>query len=507
MRTLRTSALPLVLALIGIGAAVRGYHLDGKGLWTDELYSANLVLHRDATGFDQISRFRRANWLEIEDSDTFWTVKAAGRLPPLFELLAKLSTRWLGPTEFALRMPSLIASVLLLGFLGWLALTAREPPESDLYLLLLALFTFSAAAIEFAQEARSYSLGLLFSTLLCVRLFRRLGAGPSQSDLPAWPEIVIFVLACHTHTLLLAFSGLLIVLYFFLAFRRRDWAAACRLSIVPLSCIPWLALSAHGARLAAQGDAGWRRKAGLGTAVWDALRAHDKQLGKHFLLIALALALAFLATRTLAAARSRGFRGNLDLIVLLSIVIAQILIVSKIAAMTRMFQPRHVLFGLPAVMLLVAATAVKLIPWRSVLVGVGALLAATQLPLVQSYFERPKEGYREATRWVLEGIDAQGIVVTAGRADRDYYRFYLEQGDERLPSVSLASVDEAPPLCERLAAATTVGVLGHRRHRSLVDALVASCGARFVRNHQEFHRIFAQRWTADTSAPGAPSGP
>ena len=487
--------LLLVLSLLSIGTALRCYQLDSKGLWSDELFSANVAVYRDAIGSDQIKRFRKAHWMQLEEADTFWTAKAAEHSPPLFDVLAKMSTTLLGPTEAAMRMPSLIASVLLLIFFGFLALSARHEREANAYLLLLMLFTFCAAAIEYAQEARAYSLGLLFSAVLCTLLFKRLNDGLEQSELPRWPEIVVFILACHTHYNLLAFCGVLLLVYLYLAFRRGDRRAALRLLVVPLACIPWVALSAHTVLLTARGGEGWAGKMDLGSAVVQSLKANQALLGRNFVLLALVLALAFLVTRLVRGERSSPLRRNLDLAVLLALGAAYLLIAAKVAASAGILHPRYLLFGLPVTMLLVAAITTRISTWRPAVLTVGVVLAATQLPLIHSYFASPKEGYREAAQWLLARLDPDAVIVTTWWPNRDYYRFYLERGgDKRLQLVSISLPEQAAQVCERISEAKSVGIFAHGTHGSLVEALVRQCGARFVRSEGSFHGILAQQW-------------
>ena len=494
-RTTHRFVLVLVLALLSIGTALRCYQLDGKGLWSDELFSANVAVYRDAVGGDQIERFRRTHWMRLEDSDTFWTAKAAEHSPPLFDVLAKISTQLLGPTEAAMRMPSLIASALLLVFFSFLALSARDERQANAYLLLLMLFTFCAAAIEYAQEARAYSLGLLFSAVLCTLLFKRLNDGLEQSELPRWPEIVVFILACHTHYNLLAFCGVLLLLYLYLAFRRGDRRAALRLLVVPLACIPWVALSAHSILLTARGGEGWAGRMGLASAVVESLKANQALLGRNFLLLALLLALAFLVTRLTRAERSAWLRRNLDLAVLLALGAAYLLIAAKVASSASILHPRYLLFGLPVTMLLVAAITTRVFTWRPAVLTVGIFLAATQFPLIQSYFASPKEGYREAAQWLLGRVDPDAVVVTTWWPNRGYYRYYLERGgDKRLQLVSISFPEQAAQICERISGAKSVGIVAHGTHGALVEALVEKCGARFVRAERSFNGILAQQW-------------
>lgn len=483
----------LVLLVIAAGIHLRSFQLDGKGMWSDELFSASIAMHRDLAGADQVKRFRRIHWQNIEDNDTFWTAKAADQSPPLFDFLTKASTALFGPSAIAMRLPSLVASVLTLVYLGYLALRASDRREVDTYLAALVLFAFSSAMIEFAQEARNYSLGLALVTVLITMLFRRLRTGLLTAPLPGWIEILVLVLACHTHYNLMAFCGALLLLYMFAAYRQRDWRGARRLLVVPLACLPWLILSAHTVLLTARGGVGWAAKMDMGRAVSLSLYANYQLLGKPFLVGALVLAGALIGRALLAA---KGRRPPVtDIVVLLLLWLVYLLIAAKIASSATMFQPRYLLFGLPPLLFAIAIAIARVVPWRAGVLAVSALLAATQVPLIRHYFSVPKEGYREAAHWLLQRVDDQALVVATWWPNRHYYRYYLDQSDKRAQFAALSFAEESGGLCARFTNASSVAIIAHAGHRALVDALIASCGASFSRTEAVFKDVFAQHWT------------
>ncbi|MBA3947264.1 MAG: glycosyltransferase family 39 protein [Herpetosiphonaceae bacterium] len=143
--------LPLLLLLLG--GIVCLHRLGEQSLWLDEGYAAGYV-----TG-SHVGRLLL---------DLFSPAQAY----PLYHLLLKLTTRLLGDSEWALRLPSALAGAFAVPALYALGCELRD---RWLGLVAALLLLGSPFAIWQAQDAKAYSLTLLATILLwwtCVRALR-----------------------------------------------------------------------------------------------------------------------------------------------------------------------------------------------------------------------------------------------------------------------------------------------------------------------------------------------
>ncbi|TGL04516.1 dolichyl-phosphate-mannose--protein mannosyltransferase [Leptospira bouyouniensis] len=143
----RAKLFCIVTLCFGLGSFLRLYQLDRQSLWGDELFSVY------ASSID--------SWSE------FTNVISADPHPPLFQILLKF---WL---KIPLENKELLAKFFPLSFslinlfIVWFL---SGHLNSKVRLLFLFLITTSPGAIYYAQEVRSYSLLLTFSTMLLLLL-------------------------------------------------------------------------------------------------------------------------------------------------------------------------------------------------------------------------------------------------------------------------------------------------------------------------------------------------
>jgi uncharacterized membrane protein len=134
-----------------LGAFLRFYALDAKSIWFDEGYTFIDSTHSLVDIIDE----------RVHSFD----------LPPLLFILVHFSLRLFGESDFALRLPSAMMSVLALAVLGWAGIRLLGLPTG---LLALFLFALSPMGIHYAQEARPYSLLIFFSLISVVALWEAL---------------------------------------------------------------------------------------------------------------------------------------------------------------------------------------------------------------------------------------------------------------------------------------------------------------------------------------------
>ena len=200
-----------VLALlVAVGALLRLFRLGTPSLWTDELFTAN--------------RYHQNLWTVIRESDPF---------PPFYYILGKLWSLVSGSSEFALRFPSVVYSVL---GIGAIYLLASELFDRRTARLAAALLVFSPYSINYAQEAKMFSLFWLLGTVSFWYLCRYLRTG-AWRDL--WGYAAVSILALYTFYM--GFVVLIVENLIFLALARsgrRRWGVA-QLGIL-LAYLPWL---------------------------------------------------------------------------------------------------------------------------------------------------------------------------------------------------------------------------------------------------------------------------
>lgn len=128
-----------LLVVLGFALVLRLYHLNATGLWMDEAYGAMLA---------------RGPLREI------WSNQLAPDHLPAYYTLLWLSVQLLGESEWALRLPSVIAGVLsVIGV--WAIGHERNRPRAGL--LAAMLLACSPMAIYWSQEAKPQALAMAFA--------------------------------------------------------------------------------------------------------------------------------------------------------------------------------------------------------------------------------------------------------------------------------------------------------------------------------------------------------
>jgi mannosyltransferase len=220
--TKRSTAVVLLLLVAG-ASCLRLYGLGIQSLWNDELSSW--------------SRSSYPTLSEVIDHGVKPDVH-----PPGFFILLYYIERWIGDSEKALRFPSAIAgslSVFAIFLIGRQLYSASEG------LIAAALLSVLWSPIEISQEARSYSLAILFAMLsmyFWIEWNRSLQKG-HKCRLSTWVAYLLSATICaylHYYALLLILlQGIVSVLAY-----ARDWkklwiVLICYL-IIGCAYAPWI---------------------------------------------------------------------------------------------------------------------------------------------------------------------------------------------------------------------------------------------------------------------------
>jgi uncharacterized membrane protein len=145
--TSRNTALLVLVALILAGLTLR--LAVPRGIWLDEaisIHQARLSLH-----------------------DLFRNLYYGDRQPPLYHLTLWLTIRAFGHSEFAVRLPSLIAGTLVIPVLYALG---RELYDRRTGLIAAAFAAVSPLLVWYSQEVRTYELVALFGLLALLTQLR-----------------------------------------------------------------------------------------------------------------------------------------------------------------------------------------------------------------------------------------------------------------------------------------------------------------------------------------------
>src|SRR5258708_7274703 len=183
-----------IAAVLMLATALRVHGLVQQSAWADEITTLFITDPSRSLG-------------------RFWDLVLADTHPPLYYLLMRFWSAAFGQSDLAARVPSLIMGVSTVGVA---AVSFRTYPFRSRIALML-LLAVSPGAIEYAQEARSYSLLLLSSTVItgaCFRFIRCRGDEDSEASRAIAVLTISGIIASYTHYfgfLIAAAAGLIAV--------------------------------------------------------------------------------------------------------------------------------------------------------------------------------------------------------------------------------------------------------------------------------------------------------
>ncbi|MGH9194981.1 MAG: glycosyltransferase family 39 protein [Acidimicrobiia bacterium] len=414
-----TSHLPLLGAVILLAAVLRLLFLGAESLWLDEAFSVSLA---------------RARW--------DWFLKVLFNKEANMALYHVLLRFWLslGESEFFVRSLSVLPAVLTVPVLYALGVRLFDTRVGLLAALLIALNEFH---IEYAQEARSYSLTVLLVTLSSLFFVRSIER-PSRKDWAAY--VLTSALAVYSHF----FGALVLAAHWasvlFLKRRNVPWKGlVASTALIGLLLLPLGVFTLTGV----QTQISWIRP----PEVADVGKLFLTMAGGPLLLIVysvpclLALTVAARRSRPAGAPREIWRHGLLVIWLFLPVTLAL-----GVSAVKPLFVERYLIVCLPPFLILAALGLSRL---KSRLILAGALIAIVGLAAPQLFaYYRPfhKDDWRGATQYVLsqaKSADAVLFFPDFIRRPFDYYRDRL-QGSREGPSVVFPSVEssrfEAPSM-------------------------------------------------------------
>ncbi len=411
----RPTVLALSLILL-LGTVLRLYGLEDQSLWNDELES-----------------WRQSSF------DTPMEVLREGVIPnthpPAFQLLLYGVVQCLGSREALLRLPSAVSGVLAILVIYLLGRRLFSHREGLLAAFFLAVLW---APIYYSQEARNYSLLLLFTELAA---YFWLGMVLQTREREPWKQrdvlgyILTALAASYTHyfgLLLIALQGLASIL-FATVWRRDGKRYALVYTGIGLGYLPWLPAMLE--QLGHTQNISWIHPPDI--TAFPAFITFALNRLKPMGILALLL-FAYLIFHGLAALHRSGAGAWKSLLLSAEALLAYWLLVPFAIVYlislvwTPMLTQRNLIILLPPVYLLLAR-AITQFPfsrgWRA---GIALLLASVPLyhmVFVQGYYRYPhKEQYREAVRYVIDHYtEGSPSLIVGYAAYPEYFDYYFER--------------------------------------------------------------------------------
>jgi len=456
--------------VVSLAAAVLRIWPIRESLWIDELHTA---------------------WCAVGALDEVASRAAIGNQSPLYFWFQWLLVRVLGPSELALRLPSLIAGSLLplaVFFVG------RRWLNAPVGFLAAALVGIDPLAILYASEARPYAVVQVLA-VVHFALTAEILTNPATALRVAW--VVVGGLLFHLHytaALLfpaeLLFYGLMMVVQpRVVAYRWQSMA--CDGAIVAVVCLPAIgALNAIFAR----------------RANWNAF----VELVPYSTIVTWwppALGAWYVAAEIVIPKRMGGGRLAPGVLLLCWLIVPTLLAwIFAQSGVARLFYWRYLIACAPAAALL-AAGSVELAPWRWAKWGLGAILLFAALwssDIVSHLYHEGRviaargEDWRACIAWLNEETQQTQfpILVWSGLIEADALR---QPHDELFVEYCLFPVNSLYPLDVEPADLFPLPMKQPGRLDQVVEMLMVHRGGAWliVRGNQQTGKSIAESIVAN----------
>lgn len=421
-----------LLFLLLTAFAIRLWMLDGKGLSYDEAATA---LMARATPSEIIA----FHW------------RAAFEHPPLWQLLMHFWSSWVGQSEFALRLPAVLAGVVTLPLLWALARRLGVAARTAMIATLLA--TVAPVLVYYSQEARMYALVVALA-LASLVVTQQLAVAPTRGRVVSYLLLNWMMLGLHYYSALLIVAEGAFWLGLLIAQRqpRRYWVwHGLALTLAALPLVAWM-LWAPGFRdtativLRSVGDAQPSLLAFL-DALWRdlsfaALRWQPATAVWGYLLLPF-VGLGFVV---LLAANKERQQAGLFLLLVCLMPIGITLLLSRTLA------TRYLLYVMPPLLLVSAVGITWLRRLHRGVASAALLIALTPAALSLPHYFGPyqKSAYREMVAYLTAHRQPDEAILLEGPRQHLLTKYYLPEGATFLtaPVIDLPSFwpVNAPPV-------------------------------------------------------------
>lgn len=397
-----------VLAATLLGALLRLYHLGALSLWGDEIFSVRAAqwpwhtLIRSATHDHEINMV-------------------------LYYALLHGWVALFGDGDAVVRAPSAIFSIASIPLVFLLTKELLRPYRYASWAGVGAawLLALNAYSVQFAQEARSYSMVVFFVILSTYLMARAVSAHNTKVRKRYWVGYVVAIVAAvyaHIFAALVLGAQLAILLVLWLRDRRRfstvQVLGACLALVAAIAPVAWI--------VAVGGD----KLTWVPPLTWDYLYGrflHNITGAGQAFLTVVVLALAFVGA---GFACYRLYHGDREEVWRLSLILAcclvPFLVVIDYSVLVRpIFVDRFLMLIQPFLIVLVVLCLLGLANQRSLIPRLAGLTAfvlvigMTFAATLDYYSHFKKEDIRGAAQYVSERFDARndGVLYFIGRTD------------------------------------------------------------------------------------------
>jgi hypothetical protein len=284
-----------------------------------------------------------------------------------------------------------------------------------------------------------------------------------------------------------------------MAMKRRSGKAWFRLLALGSVFLLWLALNAHTILYTSTGEVAWNE---MGAKEHFLATLRDAPLAMHlyWLEFTAIVLLVLMLVRWRKGQPLWPVRSVINLGALGILTLTYIGLVGWITAKAGMAHPRYYIFVVPFVAVMMAMVFAQL-RGRWLIICAAIILATLTLPSIQLTQPSKNEDFRGMTLSALRGSDDSALFLFPWAPNRDLYRVYLERflgiDDARSRMVGVSQPQDAAEVCSRLQGSKHVTVLGHDSHKSLTDAVYASCGTQWPqRTYEKNYFTFSEQWLA-----------
>jgi len=174
--------------------------------------------------------------------------------PPLYFVATSLLERATGDSVFLRRLPAVLFGLLSLPAAWWLAYELFG--DSLVAWCFAALVSVSPFHVEYAQQAREYSLWTLITLVSSALLLRSLRRGAAWAFIAYAVSVGLGLWSFPLFAEVAVAQGLYVGGPFSSAPRSRRWIAGAALTVGLITFVPWARVMAAGTRTAVS-DTGW----------------------------------------------------------------------------------------------------------------------------------------------------------------------------------------------------------------------------------------------------------
>lgn len=411
METFSKLSKSIILFVILSGIFLRLYGLDIQGFWYDEIFSATFAA-KDLKGL-----------FDIVLKDVH---------PPLYYLLLHLWIKLFGSSEAIIRLLSAMAGILSIFAMYFLG---KKVFDRHIAISATIFISLSGSAILYSQEARMYSLVLLFSTfstLLWINLLNKFKSPHQDSN-----SFILYTLVClitaylHYFGAIYIFFQLIYLFYTSLRFKNYRKEIVILGSIVAAGFLPWLSIHYSSISKISQ-KIDWVDKGNLTSIITLVDFIFDKSL--IFLLF-----MPFLIGIKENLKKLKEYEHYFSFINLVYLFFTPIIIIFIISQFIPVFYPRYFIILLPCFYLIVSILIFSSSIFKGIrgnyyvlFISILALMAfliirfapdSNNLRLEMSYYKPHNQQWREAIKYVMDNNTDKSIIFV----DRhpDLYLYYI----------------------------------------------------------------------------------